>query len=485
MFYLLSKHELSAIGLKTKETQMKQKRFIKLTQDLMFKSFFSKDEKVLISLLKSFLPALQDKRIENIQILNPENEGLISGSPYHKESYLKKAGQTSSLAKKSALKNIKSAYISNNPADKHTKENKDKQINNYEKSSKYKESEYTENNKHEKTKGFEGSGQLQKIQAIKDKIREEEIKDQLTEERAKDKITEERVKDKTREQRKNDPFIEENRRDKTKPELVSLDSSVYPRSFSKKQITLDLRLKLNTGENINVEMQSLSQKAFLERILFYWAKLYTDDLKRGEGYEKLYPAYSLVFTDFDVLPARLTDYVNSFSIRLDKQPYEELTNHLKIVIVELSKFKYKSLQNLDKKGSWCYVLKKSENLHEKELEILSKKGLGGAMALLKNVSESDRLRYEQESRDKFLFDQRWDRIYNFEEGMQKGLEKGLQKGRQEGREEGMEEGLQKGRQEEKEEVVLSMLENGFDLDSISKVTKLSKEEIKKIQNKEL
>ena len=454
----------------------------------MFKSFFSKDEKVLISLLKSFLPALQDKQIENIQILNPENEGLISGSPYHKESYLKKAGQADSLNKKSALKNTKPAYISNNPADKHTKENKDKQINNYEKSSKYKESEYTDNNKHEKTKGFEGSGQLQKIQAIKDKIREEEIKDQLkeervkdkikdqlTEERVKDKITEERKKDETREQRKNDPFIEENRRDKTKPELISLDSSVYPRSFSKKQITLDLRLKLNTGENINVEMQSLSQKAFLERILFYWARLYTEDLKRGEGYEKLYPAYSLVFTDFHVLPARLTDYINSFSIRLDKQPYEELTNHLKIVIVELSKFKYKSLQNLDKKGSWCYVLKKSENLHEKELEILSKKGLGGAMALLKNVSESDRLRYEQESRDKFLFDQRWDRIYNFEEGMQKGIEKGLQKGR--------EEGLQKGRQEGIEEVVLSMLENGFDLDSISKVTKLSKEEIKNLISK--
>ena len=337
---------------------MKQKRFIKLTQDLMFKSFFSKDEKVLISLLKSFLPALQDKRIESIQILNPESAT--------------------------------------------TKE-------------------------------------------------------------------------------------------KAKQQLISLDSSLYPRFFNKKQITLDLRLKLNTGENINVEMQCLSQKAFLERILFYWARLYTEDLKRGEGYEKLYPAYSLVFTDFDVLPLRLTDYINSFSIRLDKQPYEELTNHLKIVIVELSKFKYDQLQNLDKKGSWCYVLKKSENLHETELEILKKKGLGGAMALLKNVSESDRLRYEQESRDKFLFDQRWDRIYKFEEGKKEGIEEGLQKGMQKGRQEGIEEGLQKGIQKGRqegieegmqkgmEEVVLNMLENGFDLDSISKATNLSREEIKKMK----
>ena len=345
---------------------MKQKRFIKLTQDLMFKSFFSKDEKVLISLLKSFLPALQDKQIENIQILNPEDD------------------------------------------------------------------KYEEANKRGE------SAQLQKRQTggVKNKLRET---------REKDKIKQEK--------------------DKTK--LISLDSSLYPRSFSKKQITLDLRLKLNTGENINVEMQSLSQKAFLERILFYWARLYTEDLKRGEGYEKLYPAYSLVFTDFDVLPARLTDYVNSFSIRLDKQPYEELTNHLKIVIVELSKFKYENLQNLDKKGSWCYVLKKSENLHETELKILSKKGLGGAMALLKNVSESDRLRYEQESRDKFLFDLHWDKIYKFEEGKKEGMEEGMQKG--------IEKGLQK--------VVLSMLNKNLNLSFISEITGLSKEEIKRIKKK--
>ena len=407
---------------------MKQKRFIKLTQDLMFKSFFSKDEKVLISLLKSFLPALQDKQIENIQILNPENATTR-------------------------------AYLSDSPADKSTEENKDKEINNYEKSSQYKESEPAKNNKHEKTNKLGENIQLQKTQA----------------ERIKDKLREKGGKDETREERKKDKSIEEKRREEIKPELISLDSSLYPRSFNKKQITLDLRLKLNTGENINVEMQCLSQKAFLERILFYWARLYTEDLKRGEGYEKLYPAYSLVFTDFDVLPLRLTDYVNSFSIRLDKQPYEELTNHLKIVIVELSKFKYENLQNLDKKGSWCYVLKKSENLHEKELEILKKKGLGGAMALLKNVSESDRLRYEQESRDKFLFDQRWDRVYKFEEGKKEGIEEGLQKG--------MQKGLQKGRQEGMEEVVLSMLNKNLDFSLISEITGLSKEEIKKIQKR--
>ena len=109
------------------------------------------------------------------------------------------------------------------------------------------------------------------------------------------------------------------------------------------------------------------------------------------------------------------------------------------------------------------------------------------MALLKNVSESDRLRYEQDSRDKFLFDQHWDRVYKFEEGkkegieegLQKGIEEGLQKGRQEGREEGRQEGIK----ESMQETVLKMLKLNADLDFISKVTGLPEEEIKNLQSK--
>ena len=376
---------------------MKQKKFIRLTQDLMFKSFFSKDKAVLSSLLKNFLPALKNKEIINIQILNPENKtyGLDQSNPANRNEGNKK--HENNLKKTDKIEEVKTQEKAQREEEKRTKEEKLIQ-------------EKTQNE--------------QKAQTTKEKQREVE-----------------------------------------QEKFVSLDSSIYPNSLTKKQITLDLRLKLDTGENINVEMQSLSQKAFIERILFYWAKLYTEDLKKGENYEKLYPAYSLIFTNFDVLS--LKDYMNSFSIRMDKEPFEELTNHLKIVIVELSKFECDDLSDLDKKASWCYVLKESENIGSREIEILEEKGLGGAMALLKRVSEDDRLRYEQESRDKFLFDQHWDRIYKFEEGLEKGRE----------------EGRLEGREEEKEEIVLKMLESGFDLDSICKVTQLSKEEIRKIQKK--
>ena len=89
------------------------------------------------------------------------------------------------------------------------------------------------------------------------------------------------------------------------------------------------------------------------------------------------------------------------------------------------------------------------------------------------MSKDDRLRYRQESRGKFLFDLRWDKICKFKEDVEKRRQEGIEEGRQ--------EGMQKGRREEIEEVVLNMLENDFDLDSISKATKPNKKKIKKIQ----
>ena len=47
-----------------------RKRLFALSQDIVFKSFFSRNKQVLHSLLKSFLPLHDD--ISNITIINPE-----------------------------------------------------------------------------------------------------------------------------------------------------------------------------------------------------------------------------------------------------------------------------------------------------------------------------------------------------------------------------------------------------------------------------
>jgi len=75
------------------------------------------------------------------------------------------------------------------------------------------------------------------------------------------------------------------------------------------------------------------------------------------------------------------------------------------------------------------------------------------------------------------------------EGREEGIEIGREKGKVEGREEGIEIGIKKGKVEGKEEgmaiagrkVAINLVALGMDDDTISKVTGLSQEEVKKLR----
>ena len=135
------------------------------------------------------------------------------------------------------------------------------------------------------------------------------------------------------------------------------DSLLPPTKLKDKESIMDIRLTLDTGEFVNVEMQMCNDRAFIERVLFYWAKNYTLQLKEGESYKKLIPVYSLIFCDFNLFSDQ-EDFYKSFSIRLDKPPHTALNNHLRVVFVELRKFKKKKIRSLlDSRDGWCYVIR--------------------------------------------------------------------------------------------------------------------------------
>lgn len=72
---------------------------------------------------------------------------------------------------------------------------------------------------------------------------------------------------------------------------VELPPEYYDQKFSR----LDLRL--NVDERIvNVEMQVNYEPNFKERTLFYWSKIYSDELKAGEEYDKLRKTYCRMVT---------------------------------------------------------------------------------------------------------------------------------------------------------------------------------------------
>ena len=104
---------------------------------------------------------------------------------------------------------------------------------------------------------------------------------------------------------------------------------------------------------------------------------------------------------------------------------------------------------------------------------------------------SELYKMDQETRDKVLHkmtterDLRNQMAYARQEAIEEGREEGLELGREEGREEGREQGRklgrELGRQEAFAETARKMLAMMIDIETISKVTGLSVEEIEKLR----
>ena len=262
------------------------------------------------------------------------------------------------------------------------------------------------------------------------------------------------------------------------------NSSILPKLPGGKGVVLDILATLNTGESVNIEMQTMFHAHFKERILYYWSEIYGSDFKSGEGYGTLKPAYSLVFVNFPLFEGDLKlqpipkgvpcvpadSAVLSFSIRSDKPPHFVLTEHLGMTIVDLSWFKVPEgdfRDIVDMMSAWCYFIKGSSSLTEESRKILFKQSEVFKMAesALKDLSVDSSVRVLEKLREKWVRDQVTD------------LEYAVQKGRKEG----MEKGMEKGALAERQAVALNMLKEQVDIAFICKVTGLSAEEINKLK----
>lgn len=67
-----------------------------------------------------------------------------------------------------------------------------------------------------------------------------------------------------------------------------------------KRIVLDVRVEDELGRIFNIEIQTASHAAFLERILFGWADTFSSQLHAGNEYQCLRPVFCIVITEFRV-----------------------------------------------------------------------------------------------------------------------------------------------------------------------------------------
>ena len=240
---------------------------------------------------------------------------------------------------------------------------------------------------------------------------------------------------------------------KRKIEKISLDKNPILRRELKddKLGVLDVVTELDGKEKCNIELQLIDKSNIIERMLYYWSKMYTRQIKAGDDYSKLEKTIVILIADFNIKGLEEVEYHSTWKI-IETNSVKKLilTDKFELDIIELSKIEGRENEK-DQLLDWLVFLEnpESERVTRKMKE---NENLKEAVEKLDRISEDEKMQRIIELREKAIRDEH--AIYA------KGIDDGAEK--------------------EKLQIAKNMLKENISIDIIIKVTGLTKEEIEKI-----
>ena len=231
-----------------------------------------------------------------------------------------------------------------------------------------------------------------------------------------------------------------------------LPAELVPVDPLHKDTIVDVRCKDIEGRQFVVEMQMAWTDAFKQRVLFNASKAYVSQAEMGYKYEDLQPVYSLNLVN-EIFEKDMKEYKHNYRIVHDKRT-KKVIEGLCFTFIELPKFKPHTMKEKRMTILWLRFLTEiNDHTQEVPAEFLENPEISKALEEVKISAFTDE---ELRAYDKF-----WDRVSS---------EKTLMEGR-------YDEGKLAGEAEKAVEIAKKMKAAGMDVETISKMTGVSKEEI--------
>jgi len=221
---------------------------------------------------------------------------------------------------------------------------------------------------------------------------------------------------------------------------------------NEKSTRLDIFCTTQIDEKIDVEIQINNRKNIEKRTLFYWSNMYLSGHKKGQDYNELKPSITINLLNYNNFES--TEPMHSMFSVYNRNTGNRLCNDLELHFFELKKFQKKPIAELSRIERWMAYF--SNKLDVSELQELGmqdskiKDALDASDRFMDDLDE--RLAYV--NREMAMMDYKSDT-----EGYYR-------------------DGIAKGRAEERFNILKEMIKNGFDNETIHKITTLSLEEIK-------
>jgi len=254
-------------------------------------------------------------------------------------------------------------------------------------------------------------------------------------------------------------------------EDITLLNPYNPKNFRQDKLSiLDIKAKGMDGKRFNIEIQISDEADYDKRALYYWAKLYTEQLKVSQDYSALSKAIGIHILNFTSIP-QAKNYHNVFHIT-EKENGFAYFKDLELHTIELNKFTGDSSEELQD------IVAKTRNALDMWLAFLTRHDLLKADKLPKELDNDklkkalkvlDVLNFSEEERELYEDHLKWLRIEA--NTLKKTAEKALA------------EGISIGEARSIEKTAINMLKQKLDNKLISSVTGLSLEEIAKLKSR--
>ena len=216
---------------------------------------------------------------------------------------------------------------------------------------------------------------------------------------------------------------------------------------------LDVLVKINQEEYCNVEMQMVEKDNLIERILYYWSRIYGKNLNGSDDYIELKRTIRVLIVNFEIKKLKELGYHSKWKIIEEKERKLILTEHLELHIIEIPKI-YNIGENEEKEElvKWINFIENPES--EKVGEYMKENAeMKEAKEKLEVMSEDEKMQILAELRLKAIRDEKAVERFGYNQGIEKGIEQG------------------------KKETAKKMKEEGLDIELIKKITGLTEEEI--------
>lgn len=187
---------------------------------------------------------------------------------------------------------------------------------------------------------------------------------------------------------------------------------------------VDLKATLDNGTICDIEIQLADNKDTAERFLFYWSRIYSGQLIKGDDYGKLNKVIGIIILDYELEKTReIQNLSTKWKIReVSTGKQIELTDVFELYIIEIPKAKrILSKEPKNELAQWVmFINDPNESEVSKIMEY--NKEIEEAMNELEKISKDKELRRVAELREKAIRDEKNGLRHAKEEGIKEGIE---------------------------------------------------------------